>query len=449
MAGNSQRRGARRTEGSKKGASAGSGGQRGKALAGQGPDPSGGGAHRSPGCASGASPRPDATATRRTRTRSPGRRHSGKSTVTRSRSSPVATACSRRCAPASPCRRCTSPSGSTPTTGCARSCGSLASRQAPAARGPAGRARPASREARSTRGWRCRCRRTTTRTPTTCSPGPTRRPGSVPLLAALDGVTDPRNLGAVIRSVAAFGGHGVLVPERRSAGVTAGAWKASAGAAARIPVARATNLTRALQAYRKAGCVVVGLAADGATDLADLEVAEDPLVLVVGSEGKGLSRLVTETCDLLVRIPMHSETESLNAGVAAPRSPCTPSLPRAAAPRLERSVEDGRQMLMVVSLGVPIRLPRTALLVRLVGRARRRRRPGGRRASRRRDRRARTGTSGARAPRGRSRPARACRAARAAPDRTTGSKTSVTQRCAAISSSAPRSPCSRGRRRGR
>jgi 23S rRNA (guanosine2251-2'-O)-methyltransferase len=137
------------------------------------------------------------------------------------------------------------------------------------------------------------------------------------LIAALDGVTDPRNLGAVIRSVAAFGGHGVLVPERRSAGVTAGAWKASAGAAARIPVARATNLTRALQAYGKAGCVVVGLAADGATDLDDLQVAKDPLVLVVGSEGKGLSRLVAEACDFLVRIPMHSETESLNAGVAA------------------------------------------------------------------------------------------------------------------------------------
>jgi 23S rRNA (guanosine2251-2'-O)-methyltransferase len=141
--------------------------------------------------------------------------------------------------------------------------------------------------------------------------------GEPALIAALDGVTDPRNLGAVVRSVGAFGGHGVLVPERRSAGMTAGAWKASAGAAARIPVARATNLTRALQAYRQAGCVIVGLAADGATDVGDLEVGVDPLVLVVGSEGKGLSRLVSETCDLLVRIPMHSETESLNAGIAA------------------------------------------------------------------------------------------------------------------------------------
>src|SRR3954465_2082846 len=143
------------------------------------------------------------------------------------------------------------------------------------------------------------------------------RPGTPSLIVAPHSVTDPRNLGAVVRSAAAFGAHGVLVPERRSAGVTAGAWKASAGAAARIPVARATNLTRALQAYGKAGCVGVGLAADGATDLGDLEVANEPLVLVVGSEGKGLSRLVAEACDVLVRIPMRSEAESLNAGVAA------------------------------------------------------------------------------------------------------------------------------------
>src|SRR4051795_9938365 len=141
--------------------------------------------------------------------------------------------------------------------------------------------------------------------------------GHTPLLAALDGVTDPRNLGAVIRSVAAFGGQGVLVPERRAAGMTAGAWKASAGAAARVPVARATNLTRQLEAYRKAGLVVVGLSAAGALDVADLEVAVDPLVLVLGSEGEGLSRLVERACDVLVRIPMVDGNESLNAGVAA------------------------------------------------------------------------------------------------------------------------------------
>ena len=138
-----------------------------------------------------------------------------------------------------------------------------------------------------------------------------------PLLVALDGVTDPRNLGAVVRSVAAFGGHGVLVPERRSAGMTAGAWKASAGAATRVRVARATNLNRALLAWRDAGCVIVGLDADGDVSLDDLEVAVDPLVVVVGSEGKGLSRLVSETCDVRVSIPMHAATESLNAGMAA------------------------------------------------------------------------------------------------------------------------------------
>ncbi|MFP3991631.1 23S rRNA (guanosine(2251)-2'-O)-methyltransferase RlmB [Streptomyces sp. E11-3] len=141
--------------------------------------------------------------------------------------------------------------------------------------------------------------------------------GEDPLIVALDGVTDPRNLGAVVRSVSAFGGHGVVVPERRAAGMTAGAWKTSAGAAARTPVARATNLTRALEAYKKAGVAVVGLAADGEHEVGELEALRGPVVIVVGSEGKGLSRLVGETCDYLVRIPMPGGTESLNAGVAA------------------------------------------------------------------------------------------------------------------------------------
>jgi len=141
--------------------------------------------------------------------------------------------------------------------------------------------------------------------------------GAAPLIVALDSVTDPRNLGAVIRSAAAFGGHGVVVPERRAAGMTAGAWKSSAGAATRVPVARAANLTRALEAYKKAGLTVVGLAADGDISLEELDAATDPIVVVVGSEGKGLSRLVQETCDLTVRIPMAGGNESLNAGVAA------------------------------------------------------------------------------------------------------------------------------------
>ncbi|MBC2865656.1 23S rRNA (guanosine(2251)-2'-O)-methyltransferase RlmB [Streptomyces mexicanus] len=141
--------------------------------------------------------------------------------------------------------------------------------------------------------------------------------GEDPLIVALDGVTDPRNLGAVVRSVSAFGGHGVVVPERRAAGMTAGAWKTSAGTAARTPVARATNLTRALEAYKKAGIMVVGLAADGEAELGELDALDGPVVIVVGSEGKGLSRLVGETCDVRVRIPMPGGAESLNAGVAA------------------------------------------------------------------------------------------------------------------------------------
>jgi 23S rRNA (guanosine2251-2'-O)-methyltransferase len=138
-----------------------------------------------------------------------------------------------------------------------------------------------------------------------------------PLLVALDGVTDPRNLGAVVRSAAAFGAHGVIVPERRAAGLTAAAWKASAGTAARLPVARATNLVRTLKSYAGAGLSIVGLAADGELSLDDLELATEPLCVVVGSEGRGLGRLVGETCDVLVRIPMAGDTESLNASVAA------------------------------------------------------------------------------------------------------------------------------------
>lgn len=138
----------------------------------------------------------------------------------------------------------------------------------------------------------------------------------IPLVVALDGITDPRNLGAIIRSVAAFGGHGVVVPERRSAGLTASAWKTSAGAAARVPVALAPNLTRALEEYRKAGFFILGLDMDGDVELPDLQLATEPLVIVVGSEGKGLSRLVSETCDQIVSIPMSSAVESLNAGIA-------------------------------------------------------------------------------------------------------------------------------------
>ena len=102
--------------------------------------------------------------------------------------------------------------------------------------------------------------------------------GEPPLIVALDSVTDPRNLGAVVRSAAGFGAHGVLIPERRAAGMTAAAWKTSAGAAARIPVAQAVNLVRQLKAYQDAGCMVIGLAADGDVSLPDLDLGDGPLV---------------------------------------------------------------------------------------------------------------------------------------------------------------------------
>ena len=141
--------------------------------------------------------------------------------------------------------------------------------------------------------------------------------GAVPLMVALDGVTDPRNLGAIIRSVAAFGGHGVIVPQRRAVGLTAAAWKTSAGAAARTPVAMATNLTQTIKAYQERGVFVLGLDGGGDVALPNLQLAREPVLLVVGSEGKGLSRLVTENCDAVVSIPISSGTESLNAGIAA------------------------------------------------------------------------------------------------------------------------------------
>lgn len=143
-----------------------------------------------------------------------------------------------------------------------------------------------------------------------------RMDGRPPLLVALDHITDPRNLGAVVRSVAAFGGHGVLIPERRSASITAVAWRTSAGAAARIPVARATNLTRTLKDWASKGVQVVGLDAGGDLSLDDFD-GSGPTVVVVGSEGKGLSRLVGETCDAILSIPMAGPVESLNASVAA------------------------------------------------------------------------------------------------------------------------------------
>lgn len=136
-------------------------------------------------------------------------------------------------------------------------------------------------------------------------------------IMVLDGIQDPRNLGAILRSAAAFGATGVVIPERRAAGVTVAAWKVSAGAAARIPVARATNLVRTMEEYKKAGVFAIGLDAGGEVDLADSTLLDGPLMIVVGAEGEGLSRLVREACDQIVSIPIAATTESLNASVAA------------------------------------------------------------------------------------------------------------------------------------
>jgi len=139
---------------------------------------------------------------------------------------------------------------------------------------------------------------------------------NAPLFVALDGITDPRNLGAIIRSASAFSAHGVIVPERRSVGVTASAWKTSAGAAVRVPVARASNLNNTLKTFKKMGIFVLGLDGDGDVSLPDLALAKEPVCIVVGSEGKGLSRLVRENCDQIVSIPIDSAMESLNASMA-------------------------------------------------------------------------------------------------------------------------------------
>ncbi len=136
------------------------------------------------------------------------------------------------------------------------------------------------------------------------------------LIVALDGVTDPRNLGAIIRSSAAFGVAGVVMTERRAATMTASAWKASAGAAARMPVAQVTNMARTIDDAKKLGCFVIGLDGESDETLSGMKVASENLMVVVGSEGKGLSRLVREKCDLVVSIPMRATTESLNASVA-------------------------------------------------------------------------------------------------------------------------------------
>ena len=134
-------------------------------------------------------------------------------------------------------------------------------------------------------------------------------------IAVLDGIEDPQNLGSIIRTANAVGAHGVVIPSRRSTQVSPAVARASAGAVAHTPVARVTNLVRTLERLKQAGAWVVGTSPDAEMSLYDADLS-GPIVVVVGNEGKGMSRLVGETCDFTVNIPMQGEIASLNAGVA-------------------------------------------------------------------------------------------------------------------------------------
>jgi 23S rRNA (guanosine2251-2'-O)-methyltransferase len=139
--------------------------------------------------------------------------------------------------------------------------------------------------------------------------------GEPPLLMALDGITDPHNLGAIVRSAEALGAHGLVLPQRRSAGLTGSVAKVAAGALEHLPVARVVNLNRSLETLKEEGYRVIGLAGEGSVSLAEADL-EGPLVIVTGSEGSGLSMLTRKHCDQLVRIPLRGATPSLNASVA-------------------------------------------------------------------------------------------------------------------------------------
>lgn len=141
--------------------------------------------------------------------------------------------------------------------------------------------------------------------------------GRTPLLVALDGVTDPQNLGSIARTAEAVGASGLMLPQRRIAGISATAEKAAAGAFAHLPVVRVSNLARALASLHDEGVWSIGLDGDADELLAEHPLAGEPCVLVVGAEGRGLSRLTRDRCDALVRLPMHGRLGSLNASVAA------------------------------------------------------------------------------------------------------------------------------------
>ena len=140
--------------------------------------------------------------------------------------------------------------------------------------------------------------------------------GEPPLLVVCDELSDPHNLGAVIRTAECAGAHGVVIPKRRSAGLTAVVAKTSAGAVAHVPVARVPNLVALLKELKKQGVWIFGTAADGTTPLYQADL-KGPAAIVIGSEGSGMSRLTAENCDFLVSIPMRGKLNSLNASAAA------------------------------------------------------------------------------------------------------------------------------------
>ena len=143
-----------------------------------------------------------------------------------------------------------------------------------------------------------------------------REKGEAPLLVVCDELSDPHNLGAVIRTAECAGAHGVIIPKRRSAGLTAVVAKTSAGAVSHVPVARVANLPSLLKELKKEGVWVFGTAADGDTSLYDADL-KGPAAIVIGSEGDGMGRLVAENCDFKVSIPMRGKLNSLNASAAA------------------------------------------------------------------------------------------------------------------------------------
>ena len=143
-----------------------------------------------------------------------------------------------------------------------------------------------------------------------------REKGEAPLIVVCDELSDPHNLGAVIRTAECAGAHGVIIPKRRSAGLTAIVAKTSAGAVAHMPVARVPNIPTLLKELKQQGVWVFGTAADGNTTLYQADL-KGPAAIVIGSEGDGMGRLVTENCDFKVSIPMKGQINSLNASAAA------------------------------------------------------------------------------------------------------------------------------------